>query len=224
MQNCNTVVRLAMVAWFLMATSPQLWAAPGFDLDLKELKKPSAPPPAATKKAVKPAAKTRHHASAKKQNRTTGRKNSPVQKQAETTVAALSVAPSELVLKGGDACQLAERMAVAVARSVPAESVLNGLELKPVVAVKSGDLTMLITCSLSPAEAYTFARLLETRQIYLLNIGEHETTAQVAQGIIDTLALSYIRENDTASPPGELSYLFPADQERQRPLKLTLLP
>jgi len=134
------------------------------------------------------------------------------------------VTPSELSLKGGNACQLAEQMAVAVAHSVAAAPLLSGLDLKPVATVRHDHLTVLITCRISPAETYTFARLLEQRQIYLLNIEGNETTAQVARNVIDALALPYMQENNEYSKEGELIYLFPVDQERKRPLRLTLQP
>jgi hypothetical protein len=224
MQNITTYIRLSMLVCFLLVMTPQLWAAPGFELDLKELKKPSPPPPAVVKKKVITTEKKKQIAPPQKKVQLAKKKKPVPTKQVATETAPQPVSPSELALKGGDACQLAERMAIAVAQSVPVEPALNGLHLKPVVAVKSGDLTAVITCGISPAEAYTFARLLEEHQIYLLNIGGNETTAEVARKVIDILALSYMRENEESAKEGELIYLFPAGEERRRPLRLTLQP
>jgi hypothetical protein len=152
--------------------TPQLWAAPGFELDLKELKRPSAPPSATVKKKVVAAEKKKQTAPSKKIVQTTKKKKTVLPKLVATETAPQPVSPSELALKGGDPCQLAERMAIAVAQTVPVEGTLNGLNLKPVIAVKSGGLTTVITCGLAPAEAYTFTRLLEEHQVYLLNINE----------------------------------------------------
>lgn len=224
MRNINRYVRRTMLVCFLMSLSPQLWAAPGFELDLKELKRPSPPPPVNVKKKVVVTEKKKQTAPTKKKVLVTKKKKPDLPKLAVIETSPQPLSPSELALKGGNACQLAERIAIAVAQSIPVESALNGLNLKPVVAVKSGDLTALITCGISPAEAYTFARLLQEHQVYLLNIGENETTAEVARKVIDTLALSYIRENEEPARDGELVYFFPADHERQRPLRLSLLP
>jgi len=225
MQNFTPILRLTILVWLLGVLVSQTWAAPGFELDLKELKKPASPPPAAKKKNVAATVEKKQTTPIKKQIQIAVKKQkTPLPQKALPAAVSPHFIPSELALKGGNACQLAEKMAIAVARSIPVTPLLNGLDLKPVAAVKYGDITALITCGILPAEAYTFARLLEGHQIYLLNIQEKETTEQVAQKIVDTLALSYMRENDESAKGGELIYLFPEDKERQRPLRLTLNP
>ena len=215
MQGLKTVVWLS--ALFVPI---QVWAAPGFDLDLKELKKPSPPPVVARKS--KPAA-----AAKKKASTPTKRSAQPAATSPAAEPAVASVAPpssSELVLKAGEPCLLAERIAVAVAHSVPAATLLNGLELHPVAAVSYGEVSALITCGISAAEAYTYGRLLEEHQVELVNIRGDETAGQTARKVIDALALPYRIETDSASKDGTLTYLIPASQERQRPLRLTLQP
>jgi len=214
MQGLKTVV------WLSALLVPiQVWAAPGFDLDLKELKKPS-PPPAVAKKS-KPVAAVK-----KKASTPTKRSGQPAQPPVTPPVepAVASLSPSELALKAGEPCLLAERIAVAVARSVPAATLLNGLELHPVAAVSYGEVSVLITCGISAAEAYTYGRLLEEHQVELVNIRGDETAGQTARKVIDALALPYQIETDSASKDGTLTYLMPASQERQRPLRLTLQP
>ncbi|WP_265551081.1 hypothetical protein [Trichlorobacter lovleyi] len=218
MQGLKTIVWLS--ALFMPI---QVWAAPGFDLDLKELKKPSAPPAAARKSKPVVAAKKKVSAQPKRSVKPAQPPaTSPAAEPAGAPVAPLS--PSELALKAGDPCLLAERIAVAVARSVPAATLLNGLELHPVAAVSYGEVAALVTCGISAAEAYTYGRLLEEHQVELVNIRGDETAGQTARKVIDALALPYRIESDNASEDGTLTYLMPASQERQRPLRLTLQP
>ena len=202
------------------------WAAPGFDLDLKELKKPSQP--AAPKKAAPPR-KKKSEAKATPKKQPTVADAKPAIKQPKI---ALTPTPqpapeqSELILHRGDnSCQLAERVAVALARTVPTELLLNGLDLKPVATVNHGQLDLMVTCGLQVAEAYTYSRLLQEHQVELVNIRGDETAGQTAQKIIDALALSYQQEPaEKDSNSGTRIYLFPADAQRQRPLRLVVQP
>ena len=202
------------------------WAAPGFDLDLKELKKPSQP--AAPKKAASPKKKkSEAKATTKKQPAVADAKHAI--KQPETALAPTpqpASDQSELVLHRGDnPCQLAERIAVALARTVPTELLLNGLDLKPIATVNHGQLDLIITCRLPVAEAYTYSRLLEEHQVALVNIRGDETAGQTAQKIVDALALSYQQEHvEKEGDDSTRIYLFPADVQRQRPLRLVVQP
>jgi hypothetical protein len=217
----------ALFSSVLMLLLAQIsWAAPGFDLDLKELKKPSQP--AAPKKAA-PSKKKKSEAKAttKKQPAVVDAK--PAIKQPEIALTPLlQPVPeqSELILHRGDnPCQLAERIAVALARTVPTESLLNGLDLKPVATVNHGQLDLMVTCGLQVAEAYTYSRLLEEHQVELVNIRGDETAGQTAQKIIDALALSYQQEQVEKESDGSTRiYLFPADAQRKRPLRLVVQP
>ncbi len=202
------------------------WAAPGFDLDLKELKKPSQP--AVPKKAAPPR-KKKSEAKATPKKQPVAADAKPAIKQPEIALTPLlQPVPeqSELTLHRGDnPCQLAERVAVALARTVPTELLLNGLDLKPVATVNHGQLDLMVTCGLQVAEAYTYSRLLEEHQVALVNIRGNETAGQIAQMIVDALALSYQHEQtDKESDDSTRSYLFPADAQRQRPLRLVVRP
>lgn len=202
------------------------WAAPGFDLDLKELKKPSQP--AAPKKTASPRKKkSEAKAATKKQPAVADTKPAITQPEITLTSAPQPASDqSELVLHRGDnPCQLAERVAVALARTVPTELLLNGLDLQPVATVNHGQLDLMVTCGLQVAEAYTYSRLLEEHQVELVNIRGDETAGQTAQKVINALALSYQQEH--AEKEGDDStriYLFPADAQRQRPLRLVVQP
>lgn len=232
MQNFTIRLTLTALALFALCLPPRVGASPGFDLDLKELKKPSAPP-SVSKKAVvttpqkKQAAAVRQPSvQAKKPQVQTTPAPKTTQAVVPVVVAPTSVEPSELTLVGGNPCQLSERVAVAVARSVPAGQLLFGLNIKPVAAVQYNNLAVLITCGLEPAEAYTYGRLLDEHQVQLINSTGRESTEQVARSIVDALALSYQLEpgNVSSGQEGKLIYLFPADQERKRPLRLILQP
>jgi hypothetical protein len=215
MKNFKQYLNISILVWCTLTLASQAWSAPGFELDLKELKKPS-PPPVATKK--KPATTVK-----KKQTAHVTKANKP-QPQTVPSGTLAPVEPSELTLKAGEACPLAERLAVAIARSVPAETLLNGLDLRPLAAVSYGNLSVLITCGIPLAEAYTYRRLLEEHAVQLVNFRGNEQAEQVAGTLIDALALSYRLETDESSPAADLVYYFPADQERERPFRLTLQP
>lgn len=211
---------------FVLFTTSAAWAAPGFDLDLKELKKPSQP--AAPKKTAPPK-KRKSEAKATTKKQSAIAESKPAIKQPETTLATSSQPasePSELILHRGDnPCQLAERIAVALARTVPTELLLNGLDLKPVATVNQGQLDLMVTCRLPDAEAYTYSRLLSEHLVELVNIRGDETAGQTAQKIIDALALSYQQEPLEQDSNGNMRiYLFPADAQRQRPLRLAVQP
>lgn len=199
----------------LVLLAQTVCAAPGFDLDLKELKKPSIPLAIVKKKTVqqkKPAMAKPLPAVA-------------VEHNAVKPVVLANTEASELALHlGGNACQLAEHVSIAVARAVPAASLLNGLSLQPVASVKYAELGLMVVCGISPAEAYTYSRLLEEHHVELVNITGSETAGQTAQKIIDALAISYRIETAAKPSDGTLTYLIPASQERQRPLRLTLHP
>lgn len=230
MQN---ITRLAVVMTFALSSLAfafQTAASPGFDLDLKDLKKPSSPPAVAKKSTTatsqkKPSAAVRQVTATQPPKRQTALKpkTAPAVTPAAAT-ASVDPVPSELTLVGGDACRLAERMAVAVARSAPAEQLLFSLNLKPVAAVQYNNLSLLISCGISAAEAYTYGRLLEEHQVQLVNISGNESVGQVARSIIDALALSYQLTGDRSGSGTALVYLFPADNERKRPLRLIIQP
>ncbi len=217
----------AVLAALLLAVPLQAWGAADFDLDLKELKRPVAPSPAKKHKA-KTASKKK---SVPKQAKNTSKppaETAPLAAVAATPtgpgVAAADIAPAELDLTGTDACQLAERLTVALGRPVPAAELLHGLNLQPVAAVRYAGLEALVICGLSPAEAYTYGRLLAEHEVELIAISPQEQPATVARAITDALALSYQVEKDHTPEGGALVYLFPANQERQRPLRLSIRP
>jgi hypothetical protein len=220
MQN---IIILITLSFLLLQALPAAAAPAGFELDLKELRKPSSPL-VTKKKKVAHSRRKKKTSSTSRQPATTPSKVITVEPSATvSTTTPTPNPPSELDLKGGDACQLGERLAVAVARSVPVASLLHNLPLTALAAISYDQLDVLITCKLQDAEAYTYERLLEAHEVQLVNIKENETTEQVAQRIIEALDLPYQREAD-GSKDGVLVYLFPANKERQRALRLTIHP
>lgn len=217
----------AVLAALLLAVPLQAWGAADFDLDLKELKRPVAPTPAKKHKPKTASKKKSVPKQAKSTAKPPAETATPVTVATPATgpsVATVNLAPAELELTGTNACQLAERMAVAVARPVPAAELLHGLDLQPVAAVRYAGLEALVVCGLSQAEAYTYGRLLAEHEVELIAISAQEQPATVARAITDALALSYQMEEDHTSQSGAVVYLFPANQERQRPLRLSIHP
>lgn len=215
----NPLRCLLLLTWLLLGTVFSSHAQPpaGFELDLQELKKPTVP--SATKKK-KSAALPRTKADvAVIKKADTDKKTSPLQQRAEKQ---RQPAVSELTLKGSNACQLAERLAVAVAHRVPEQQLLYDLDLKPVAAVTFGGLQLLVVCDLAAAEAYTYRRLLDDHGVELVSIAPGTAASVVTAAIADALGISYQLQQETLN--GELSYLFPAEFERKRPLKLTIQP
>ena len=149
---CSTTSTLAFLYLALVLfTTSAVWAAPGFDLDLKELKKPSQP--TVPKKTTTKPRKKKNEAKSTPKKQPAIVETKPAIKQPETAVQAVPE-PSELILHRGDnPCQLAERVAVALARTVPTDSLLNGLDLKPVATVNRGQLDLMVVCGLPDAEA-----------------------------------------------------------------------
>jgi hypothetical protein len=127
-----------------------------------------------------------------------------------------------LTLKVTAPCQLAEQLAVAVAHRVPEQELLYDLDLKPVAAVTFGGLRLLVVCNLAAAEAYTYRRLLADHGVELVTIASGTAASVVTAVIADALGISYQLQQEILN--GELSYLFPAEFERKRPLKLTIQP
>lgn len=218
MLTASPIRCLLLLTWLLLGAVVSSHAQPttGFELDLQELKKPTLP--AIKKKKTKQQPRAEVKAPVIKKA-APDRKSTPLQQRAEKP---RPPAVSELTLKGTDSCQLAERLAVAVAYRVPEQQLLYDLELQPVAAVTFGGLRLLVVCALTAAEAYTYSRLLDDHGVALLNIAPGMAASAVTAGIADALGISYQLQQETAA--GELSYLFPAEFERTRLLRLTIQP
>lgn len=219
MLNASPIYYLLLLIWAVLipVISSHAQSSASFDLDLKELKKPAAPM-VLKKKVPEPAFRKKTEAVAIK--KPAAERKTPLQQQ--RVVKPQVPAMSELTLKGTDACPLAERLAVAVAYRVPEQELLYDLALKPVAAVTFGGLRLLVVCDLPAAEAYTYRRLLADHEVALVAIDAGTLARLVTAEIADALGMSYQVQEET--PKGELSYLFPAEFERKRPLKLAILP
>jgi hypothetical protein len=218
MLTARSLCFLLLLTWLLLAPAAFGHAQPaaGFELDLQDLKKPAAPA-AVKKKKSTPVARTK--ATVKTTGRVSDTKAPALLQHIEKPQ---SPVMSELALKATDPCQLAERLAVAVAHRVPEQELLYDLDLKPVAAVTFGGLRLLVVCNLAAAEAYTYRRLLADHGVELVTIASGTAASVVTAVIADALGISYQLQQEILN--GELSYLFPAEFERKRPLKLTIQP
>ncbi len=216
MQGITFLFQIFIISAALLLLAGQAFSEPSFELELKELKKPSIPVIKAKKKK----------ASAQKKIKPRIKQVTPEVIKAEEVGKGSEpvIWISELTLKAGDGCQLAERMAVALAHSVPAETLLNGLDFKPVASVVYDGQGLLLVCGVPTAEVYTYNRLLAEHNVQMLNLTGTESVGQVARQVIDCLGLSFRLDFDEHSKEDELVYLFPADKERERPLRLTIQP
>lgn len=154
-------------------------AAPGgFDLDLKELKKPADT-------VVKP----RPHAAERKKAKTHRTHPKGAKRKLHSTQPA---APRSVTLEGATACTLARQFLEALAEPVPVEKVLQGITMPAAsMAARYQGATVLLACGLHAAEAYTFQRLLEADGVQLINIADDETPLQVMQSVARQAGLSY---------------------------------
>lgn len=222
MPPVTPLLRSFWLLFGMLAAAPSALATSGFELDLKELKRPGLPPslqkkiPAAPDRKTPPAA-AKTPATVRKP---AGQVSDPLQ-PARTFQ---PHDPSELTLKQGNPCRLAEQIAVAVAHAVPEHTLLFGLKLTPVAAVTFGGLQALVLCNLPEAEAYTYGRLLADHDIQLVNISADTDAAMIVARIADALGLTYRLEKEAAAPQAEQAVLFPAAFERKRPLRLTIQP
>ena len=200
----KTPVLLVLAA---VLTAPQATlAAPaaqsGFELNLKELKKPSAtllaPPKAKAKAASAPQKKSRPAPLVKKAT-------APPPKPAERVV----------LLDGASGCQVARMLLEAVAAPAKPADMLHGLALQVTAAGSYQGVTAVLVCDLPTAEAYTFGRLLEADGITLINVAGDEPAGVAIDAVAEAVGLSYRLLQD--SP---LSYL--ANDHQGRPVRLVI--
>lgn len=215
--SCRLAVAVALVP--AVATA----APPGFDLDLKELKKPSAvivTPKKQTpvQKVSKTAAITKITA---KKAAAPAKTIQPPKKLVSPPAPIQTPVPRQgieqiVILDGATACRLALLLLKAVAEPVPPAEVLQGLSLPVAAAAHLQGATALLTCGLPTAEAYTFRRLLEVDGIQLINLTGDEQAIQVVQAVAQGLGLSYYRLLQETP----LSYL--TNDHQGRPIRLVI--
>jgi len=216
--------RLAVCCMFLLMLSVPGWAAPEFDIQLNELKKPSLP--AVSKKAVSPSSgKTKSKwRSRKYRAEKTEPSASPPAPEQSTVNAVIVDEPlpvEEITILPVLPCKLAGRVAdtlAAEADNIP--SLLQGLRLAPVAVAQHEGAIVIITCGLAYAEQYTAARLLETRNVQLLNISGRESAEQVIEGVINSLGYSYRLEHGEKGT----NYLILLESGKDTMLKLVISP
>jgi len=198
-------------------------APPGFDLDLKELKKPPAVIVTHKKQAPVQKAPTKAPAAA----RTTTKKTAAPTKTALPSKKLVSppvpnqtpvppdVAEQIILLDGKTACRLAQLLLEAVAEPAPVAETLQGLPLSAASAARLQGATVLLTCGLPTAEAYTFGRLLEAERVTLINVAADQPLAVTVDQVAQALGLSYRLLQDNP-----LSYL--TSDQQGRPLRLVI--
>jgi len=197
---------LLVLAAVLTVPQATLAAPAGFELDLKELKKPSptliAPPKAKPKAAA-----------AQPKKAAPARTTTPRIKKATAPPAA----PAERVvlLDGASGCQVARMLLEAVAAPAKTTDMLHGLALQVTAAGSYQGVTAVLVCDLPTAEAYTFGRLLEGDGVTLINVAADEPAGVAIDAVAEALGLSYRLLQD--SP---LSYLT-SDHQGQ-PLRLVI--
>ena len=199
-------------------------AESGFELPLKELKKPSLPPTAKKPKAAaKQAAKTTE-ASAKPKKAATGTPAKTVKAAAAAPTVAVPAEATprmdEVVFRPGLACWFAGQVASAIAAPVTAPELQKGFRLAPVAVAKHDEVTAIITCGLPEAEAYTIARLLASRNLQMLNINGTESSEQTLEKVLNSLGFSYQREQNE----GGISFIVALDGTQEKLLRLVIRP
>jgi len=211
-----------LCASLALLTAGAIAAPPGFDLDLKELKKP--PTVIVTHKKQAPAQKAPKASAAA---RTITKKTTAPTKTAQASKKLVSppvphqtpvppdVAEQIILLDGKTACRLAQLLLEAVAEPTPVAETLQGLPLTATSAARLQGATVVLTCGLPTAEAYTFRRLLEADGIQLINLAGDEQASQVVQTVALGLGLSYRQQQDNP-----LSYL--TNDSQSRPVRLII--
>lgn len=205
---------LLVLAALLTAPHAALAAPAGFELDLKELKKPSSPLAAPPKRATAPKA-TKPHATAK----APAKKARPAAKVAQRATQP-ALAPREtdelvVLLDGATPCQRARLLLDAVAKPLPVAEVLQGLAVPATAAGRHQGATVVLACDLPTAEAYTFGRLLEADGVTLINVAADASAELTVDLFAEALGLSYRLLQDNP-----LSYLV--NDQQGRPLRLVI--
>lgn len=197
---------LLMLTAVLTAPHASFAAPAGFELDLKELKKPSptllAPPKAKATPTAAPPKKA-----------VPARTATPKVKKA--TAAPAAPAERVLLLDGASGCQVARMLLEAVAAPTEAAEMLHGLTLQLTAAGNYQGVTAVLVCDLPTAEAYTFGRLLETDGIRLINVAADQAAGVAIDAVAEALGLSYRLLQD--SP---LSFL--TSDHQGRPVRLMI--
>lgn len=173
---------LLVLAALLAAPHAAPAAPAGFELDLKELKKPSpaliAPPKAKAKAASAPQKKSK-----------APRRAAPLTKKA--TAPPPKPAGRVVRLDGAGGCQVARMLMAAVAAPAKTNHILHGLTLQVAATGSYRGATAVLVCGLPTDEAYTFGRLLEADGVRLINLAADQPTELAIDAVAEALGLSY---------------------------------
>lgn len=217
--------RLAVCCMFVLMLSVSGWAAPEFDIQLKELKKPSLPAvskkPAAAAASGKTKSKRRSRKYRAEKTEPSAPPVAPEKSQTNAVTVDEPLPVEEITIRPGLPCKLAGQVADTLAAEADnAPSLLQGFRLAPVAVAQHEGATVIITCGLAVAEQYTVARLLETRNVQLLNISGGESAEQVIEGVINSLGYSYQVEHGEKGA----RYLILLESDKETMLKLVINP
>lgn len=197
---------LLVLAALMTAQHAALAAPAGFELDLKELKKPSAalitPPKAKAKTASAPQKKARPTRTA-----------APLIKKA--TAPPAKPAERVVLLDGATGCHVARMLLEAVASPTTVTDRLQGLALQVTTAGSYQGVTAVLVCGLPTAESYTVGRLLEADGITLINVAADQPTEVAIDAVAEAVGLSYRLLQDTP-----LSYL--TNDHQGQPIRLVI--
>lgn len=199
-------------------------AESGFELPLKELKKPSLPPSAKRPKAAAKQTTKTAETSARPKKAATGAPKKAVKAVAAAPAVAVPAEATpkmhEVVLKPGLSCWFAGQVASVIAAPATAPELQKGFRLAPVAVAKHDEVTTLITCGLPDAEAYTIARLLAARNLQMLNINGTESPEQTVEKVLNSLGFSYQTEQNE----GGNSFIVALDSTQEKLLRLVIRP
>lgn len=196
-------------------------ADPSFELPLHELKKPSLPPspPKAAAGGRKASKKPRKHRTETAAATAGATEPAPAVAQAPASEET-SPAVEEVQLTAGLPCWFAGQVAGVLAAQAPADPLLRGFRLAPVALPRHEGATVVVTCGLPAAEAYTTARLLETRHLGLVNLTGDESAENVLEQVLGGLGFSYVVEGAA----GERRFLVSLQSEPETLLRLLIKP
>lgn len=209
-----------------------------FELSLDELQKPSLPAVAKKPEKRQPVAKPKiatagstAKAAAEASKKSAAVANAkdrphPPQKSvkpvevAKTAVAQTNVNMiiEDVILKDGLPCWFAGQVAGVLTAAVAASPLLDDFRLAPVAVSTYKGATVATVCGLPAAESHTLARLLQMRNLDLLNISGTESGEVVLQKVLDSFGFSYAAEETTKGR----NYLVYFDGEPESVLRLVI--
>lgn len=189
-----------LAAFSLMPVTVNAAPTTGFDLDLKDLRRPALPPVTATKQMV---------------HRRKTHPRTPHERHMKEKSPVPVIAPATVTMTNKDTCSLGSNLLAMVAVTIPPQQVLPGFSDAAMAAARYQGVTALLACGLHPAEAYTLRRLLSVRGVSFISLQGDESATQVIQTVAAGLGIPYRKQRSIP-----LSYLL--YDRHNHPLLLTV--